>query len=117
MRPLTFEAYKLLYVITGAKKFSYYMALVLMAILHVLVLSGLAKLLQDVSPTKYIMIIFKKPYYVLTGLVLLWINWRRVPYNTMYVVNKLNMNYTKLMLYTLVAVLIFAYNYLEGKVF
>ena len=121
MRPLTLEAFKLMYVITGAKKFSYYFSLVLNTIMNVVVLKGLLELLQDIIPIGFLSIIFQtnlhRPFIVLTAILLCFINTRVVPPKMLDVVGQIKTKYIVLLLYFLIACLLFAYLYADGKYF
>ena len=109
MKPLTLEAYKLLYFLTGSKVFSYYAAVVIVTILTTIVLMGLSILLEGIIPTKSLQILFKFPYFVGTGIALFLLNLKLVPMSFMELTNHVKVRYIKLLLYVAVAIIILAY--------
>lgn len=112
MKPLTLEAYKLLYFLTGSKVFSYYSAVVIVTVLNVIVLMGLSLLLDGVLPTKAILVIFKFPFYIATGVGLFLINLKVAPMSFMELANHVQVRYLKLLVYVIVAVIILGYKML-----
>ena len=109
MKPLTLEAYKLLYFLTGSQVFSYYVAVVIVTVLNVIVLMGLSLLLDGILPTRALMVLFKFPFFIGTGLALFVVNLKVVPLSFMELTNHVQVRYLKLLIYVIVAVLILAY--------
>ena len=117
MRPLTLEAYKVLYLFTGARVFSYYVSVVYITILNVLVLMGLGMLLEGLFPTGIIHTIFSFPFNIPSGIVLFFINLKVVPIKMMEIVGQVKTKYAKLIIYTSLGFIIFTYNMLLGRLF
>ena len=121
MRPLTLEAYKLMYIITGAKKFSYYFSLVVNTIMHVIVLKGIIELTKEIAPTGSLAIAFQttphRPYIVLTAIALFFINSWFVPVKMVDLVNQVKTKFIMLIIYFLITCIIFGYLYGDGKFF
>ncbi len=118
MRPLTLEAFKLMYIITGAQRFSYAFALVFNTILNMIVLGGIVGLMTPIfSPLQYVGIIFMRPYYVATVALLFFINFRYVPFDMMQYVDSIKTNYIKLIIYTALAIILFGYNWFIARYF
>lgn len=118
MRPLTLEAYKLMYIVTGAKKFSYYFSLVLNTIMNVIMLKGIHYLMKDIfSPLQFISIIFKFPFYIALGFLLLFINSRVVPFTLVDIVGQIKTKYAKLIIYFLLSIILFAFLYGVDRLF
>lgn len=112
MKPLTLEAYKLLYFLTGSKKFSYYTASAIIASLNVIVLMGFCILLNGMIPTKKLVRIFEFPINIGLGIILFFVNLRVVPMSFMETTNHVQVRYVKLFLYGAVAAAIVAYKIL-----
>ncbi len=121
MRPLTLEAFKLMYIITGAKKFSYYFSLTVNTIMHVIVLKGIVELTKEIAPTGFLSIIFQtnlhRPFIVLTAAVLFFINTRVVPPKMLDIVGQIKTKYIMLIIYFLLTCLLFGYLYGDGRYF
>ena len=117
MRPLTLEAYKLLYYISGAKKFSYCVTLAIMAVMHVIVLNGLALLMSEIAPTEHLLILFRRPYFIVTGAMILVVNIWRVPFKMLFVVEQMPTKYIMLVLYIFATGLIFGYTHMIDRYF
>jgi hypothetical protein len=121
MRPLTLEAYKLMYIITGAKKFSYYFSLILNTIMHVIVLKGIIEVTKEIAPTGALSIAFQtnphRPFIVITAIFLFFINTRVVPVKMLDVVGQVKTKFIMLIIYFLIACILFAYMYADGKFF
>lgn len=112
MKPLTLEAYKLLYFLTGSKVFSYYVAVVMVTVLNVIVLMGLTLLLDGVLPVAPLQILFRFPFFIGTGIALFFVNIKVVPLSFMELTNHVQVRYLKLLIYVLIALLILAYKML-----
>ena len=117
MRPLTLEAYKVLYLLTGARVFSYYVSVFYITVLNVLVLMGLGMLLEGVFPTQIVHTMFSFPFNIPSGIILFLINLRVVPLKMVEIVGQLKTKYAKLIIYTSLAFIIFTYNILLGRLF
>ena len=117
MRPLTLEAFKVLYLLTGARVFSYYVAVGYVTILNVLVLMGLGMLLEGVFPTGIVHTMFSFPFNIPSGIILFLINLKVVPIKMVEIVGQIKTKYAKLIIYTSLAFIIFVYNFLLGRLF
>ncbi len=112
MKPLTLEAYKLLFYLTGSKVFAYYVAVALVSVLNVIVLMGLSLLLEGIFPTAALARFFSFPFNIGAWLVLFLINLRVAPLSFMDVASHIHVRYIKLLLYAGIAALILAYKML-----
>ena len=112
MRPITLDIFNLLYYITGAKRLSYVLALVIATVMNVVFLKGVCALTVDLySFMQYLFIIFKFPWVVALGVALLLLDIYLVPFKILdYVVNT---KYIKLIIFTLIVILLFVF----GKYF
>jgi hypothetical protein len=117
MRSLTLELFKLIYTLTGAGWFSYYLAIVLISVLDVFVLQGLALLVQDMWSTKAVMFLFHIPFVFGTGTVVFFVNLKLANTKMLEIVNLIKTRYTKILVYALVALLLLVYSSLLGKLF
>jgi hypothetical protein len=117
MRPLTLEAFKLMYILTGGRKFSYIFSLVVNTIMNVIVLKGLVVLTKEIAPTGYLEIIFRFPFYLGTAAVLMFINSRVVPLSMVDIVGQIKTKYVKLIIYFVLSVMLATFFYLDGRYF
>ncbi len=110
MRSITLEAYKIIYLITGAKKFSYYFALAFITLLNFIFLKGACTLMQPIfSPLQYILMIFRFPFNVGTYIALFVINMLIVPFKMTDFVNSVKTMYVKLLIFIFMAILLYGY--------
>jgi hypothetical protein len=81
------------------------------------VLQGLFLLLSDMYPTRGLMIIFRLPFALGTGIVLGLINWKFASYKMLEIVNLVKTKYIRIIVYTCVAILLYLYSSMIGKLF
>ena len=109
MRPITLDIFNLLYYITGAKRLSYVLALVIDTVMNVMLLKGISLLTLDLFKfMKHVLVIFKFPDFLGLGVVLLLLDIYLVPFKMLDYAG--NTRYIKLALFTLVVVLLFAFS-------
>ena len=108
-----------MYVITGAKKFSYYFSLVVNTIMNVIVLKGVIDLTKEIAPTSFLAPAFqvKPPFIVATAIVLFFLNRRSVPMSMLSAINQIKTKYIMLIVYFIVAMLLLGYEIAEGRYF
>ncbi len=120
MRLLTLEAFKLMYVITGGKSFSYYFSLVVNTIMNVIVLKGTVLVAQGALPMiGYLEPAFRvrPPFIAATAVALFFINKLVVPTKMLEFVGQMKTKYIVLALYFLITCLLSAYLYGDGRYF
>lgn len=107
-----------MYIITGAKKFSYYFAILLISYLTVVILNGVNELLGGVfMPMAMLTPIFKFPISIITTLALAFYNLKQIPMHLLQVVNSMNTKYVKLLVFLLGALLLYGFKWGQGKFF
>ena len=110
MRPITLEIFKLIYLITGAKRFSYVFALILSTVMNVILLRGLSALFITGYPMlRQVLPIFQFPKFFASGVALLLLNIFLVPFSMLEHIGMMKTHYTKLILFSLIVLLLFAY--------
>ncbi len=120
MRLLTLEAFKLMYVITGGKSFSYYFSLVANTIMNVIVLKGTVLVAQGALPVLHFLepaFKVRPPFIALTAIVLFFLNMKLVPTKMLEFVGQMKTKYIVLGLYFLITLLLSAYLYGDGRYF
>jgi hypothetical protein len=70
MKEIIKNYYSIAFGLTGVKSTSYYFALLVVAALSLTSLSGISLLLQEIAPTKPILVAFKFPYHLAVGAIL-----------------------------------------------
>ena len=117
MRSLTVELFKFLYTISRQVKISYYLALVLISVLDIFVLQGLALLLVDMFPTKPLLMLFRVPFVFGLGTGLFFLNYRITGPKIFDIADVIKTKYSKILIYFAVAIILFLYSSLIGRLF
>lgn len=110
MRRFIIKIYRLLYRITKLKIISFFVAILYISTLNLLTLYGLCLLLEDLIPTSYILLLFSFPYVLISLFITMAINFFTTPpLHTISAEHKKIENYTPVILYTILSLLLFAY--------
>lgn len=109
MKSLTLEAYKLFYYLTGSEKLSYYGSMIALSVLHVIFLMGMTLLLDGIVKTRGLLWLFKFPFNIGVGLVVLIVNRLMVPPKLMDIAHNIHATYYKLAIFFGLAMIILFY--------
>ncbi len=110
MIALVLETYRIIFYLTGARRFAYLVSVAYIALLNFFVFGGIATLLEDVfSPMKMITRGFHGILSYPTFVVLFFLNYLLVPIKMTDVAFSFKTKYAKLIIYTVLALTIFAY--------
>lgn len=85
--------------------------------MNVIVLKGLVVLTVEIAPTRYIEVLFKFPFYIGVGALLMYVNSRVVPLSMVDIVGQIKTKYVKLIIYFLLSVMLATFFYLDGRYF
>jgi hypothetical protein len=119
MRRILTEYYSLVYKITGNKLLAYGSGLIFLALLNCIILKGLALLMQDwVGAIGMLLILFRFPIYFVTFLLSLGVAYWFTPnIQTLTRDAKKNNKYLTVVLYSVFALVLFAYMQLGEVLF
>lgn len=119
MKALIVKLYRIIYHYTGVRSFSYIFSLSYITMLNLVTIYGLALLLEDWLPTAMVVKLFSFPMILITATGMLVVNYFTGP-SVYYITSseKLNkVNYTSVILYSAVTLLLFAYTQYADKIF
>ena len=119
MRRILTEFYSLVYKTTGNKLLAYGIGLIVLALFNCIIVKGLAMLIQDwVGFAGMILILFRFPIYFITFLLSLGVAfWFTPNIQTLTRDAKKNNKYLTIILYSLFAIVLFAYMQLGEVLF
>ena len=119
MKKLIADIYKLVYKLTHNKAISFSFALIYISLLNVVVVYGLALLLRGLVPyVDFVVAVFHRPYtYGIFVLALALNFWLMTPLQNLNKEKGKPSSVTPIIVYSLVAVLLFFYTHYLGKLF
>ena len=118
MIPLIFESFRIIYFITGAKRFAYFFAIFFIAVLNFIIFKGICALAAPVfGPLDQVGKLFRGIMQIPTFAVLCIINWRVVPFQMMDFAASMKTKYFKLLIYLVLAALLFGYDRFIARYF
>lgn len=111
MRLVTLEAYKILYYITGAKKFAYLVTITLVTIFNIIYLKGLSTLLTGVVPMiEYVALIAKFPFVLGLFPLMFLFSIKVTPFDMVGIANQIQTKFFGLLVYLSVGGLLLGYS-------
>lgn len=112
MRPLTLEAIRFFFFITGNERLAYILATLLMSFMNMTVLGGLSFLLEEILPTGIIHRAWVFPFNIGTWMLLLGVNIYVVPMSMVNFIYQMPPRYFKLIIYFILSLILFSYYHL-----
>ena len=110
---LIIKVYRIVYFVTGLKVPSFIIALLYITVLHMIMIFGVALLLQDMLPTSIIINYFSPPYLYGIGAAIFAFNYFVTPpLSTIITDMNRASNYTLLIVYSAIAVILLGYELL-----
>ena len=117
MRSVTLQAIRLFYFLTGNERFAYIAALILVTVMNVSVFGGTSFLLEDMLPLGIIHRFWLFPFNIGTAILIACLNVYLVPFKMVSAIYQMPAKYFYLIIYFGVAVLLFTYFNMLGKIF
>jgi hypothetical protein len=118
MKRLMIDAHKIVFNITKAAFFSFFVALLYITVLNVISIYGSAILLQGwVVPAKVVKRISTTPFYIAISLFILLLNYRGLKTIDLAKERKKEVFYPPILIYSVMSVILFLYIYYKDKLF